>query len=308
MMVGRTLLVGSLFASLAVTAGAKTDPHDWLRTGLPGADLPVVGEHTYKMSGRVRALLLWMGRDDVGSGVIRWRANEHDQAYELLIGSDPLRAPGKLNKWGFLAEEIRSGECTVVGVMSKDSENRLSDVKAGLSSAADQRPYDTLRGYITEHHAYARVATLQVSTGVTYREADALLHRTLGDRSSNVKQIDRPTNARPGFLSSMAEILRSSVALAKRGSRIPTQSVPYVYGDRLYELRLTGTEAIARFERDGRVFQRVIRGRFETGRPDDRPGSRFEVIFGTEGPLAEIPIVITYQPKWWLHVELTIQT
>jgi hypothetical protein len=88
----RTLLVVPLFASLAVSAGAKTDPHEWLTSGLPGAGLPVVGEHTYKMSGRVRALLLWMGRDDVGSGVIRWRANDHDHAYELLIGSDPLRA------------------------------------------------------------------------------------------------------------------------------------------------------------------------------------------------------------------------
>jgi hypothetical protein len=192
--------------------------------------------------------------------------------------------------------------------MSKDSENRLSDVKAGLSSAANERPYDTLRGYITEHQAYARVATLQVSTGVTYREADALLQRTLGDRSSHLKQIDRPTNARPGFLSSMAELLRSSVALANRGARIPPQSVPYVYGDRLYELRLIEAAPIARYERDGRVFQHVIRGRFETGRPDDRPGSRFEVIFGTQGALAEIPILISYQPKWWLHVELTIQT
>src|SRR6187549_3695390 len=106
---------------------------------LPGSDLPVRQAHTYKMSGRVRALLLWVGRDDVGSGVIRWRGGEdgHEgQGYELLIGTDPPRAPGGLNKWGYLAEQVRDDECDVVGVISKSGEERLRDVKAGLAGAA----------------------------------------------------------------------------------------------------------------------------------------------------------------------------
>ena len=45
---------------------------------------------------------------------------------------------------------------------------------------------------------------------------------------------------------------------------------------------------------DGRVAMREVEG------------SRFELVYGTHGPLAEIPVVIAYQPKWWLQVELTI--
>ena len=42
-------------------------------THVPGRTLPVVRQHTYRMAGKIRVLLLWVGRDDVGSGVIKWR-------------------------------------------------------------------------------------------------------------------------------------------------------------------------------------------------------------------------------------------
>ena len=195
------VLVAGFGGAAPMSASREVVPSE-----IPGIDLPVTQEHTYKMSGRVRALLLWIGRDDVGSGVIRWRGAGDAHAYELLIGSDPAKAPAKLNKWGFLAEEIRAGESDVFGVMSKDSENRLSDVKADAS--AGRRPFNTIRGRITERQAYARLAVLQASNTLTYREADTVLKLALADGSTGVKQMDRPEGARPGFLSSVAELLR----------------------------------------------------------------------------------------------------
>jgi len=278
-----------------------------LPSELPGSTLPVVHEHTYKMSGRIRILLLWIGRDDVGSGRIRWRAaGEDDRAYELLIGSDPLRAPGKLNRWGYLAEEVQADECAVVGVMSKSTENGIGEVKAGLNKQAGGRPFDTIRGRITPNQAFARVTTVEASSNVSYREADAVLGLTLSASSDEVKQIERPTGARPGFLSSVAELIGKSVATNARGQRLHAQTISYIYGDRLYELRLLDAAPLARFEHDGRTYERVIRGRFETGRPG-HAGSRFELVYGTSGAFAEIPILISYQPKWWLQVELEIQ-
>lgn len=293
---------GSLLAAAPVPAS-----HELLPTAPPGLALPVLHEHTYKMSGRVRALLLWIGRDDVGSGVIRWRGAGEDLAYELLIGSDPLRAPGKLNKWGYLAEEVRGGECTVVGVISKDSEQRLSDVKAGLATRQD-RPFDTIRGRVLQRQAYARVSTLQASNSLTYREADAVLKLAFGDGASAVRQVQRPSGARPGFLTSVAELMRASIDDTEQGKRLTSRTIPYIYGDRVYELRLLDATPMARFERDGRIFEHVIRARFETGRPESRPGSRFELIYGSTGPLAEVPVLISYQPKWWLHVELMLES
>jgi hypothetical protein len=293
----------------AVLSAAPAPPaRSVLPTELPGSTLPVVQEHTYKMSGRVRILLLWIGRDDVGSGVIRWRGSEDaDHAYELLIGSDPLRAPGKLNRWGYLAEEVQDGECAVVvGVISKSTETGISEVKAGLNKPTTARPFDTIRARITPSQAFARVTTVEASGNASYREADAILGLTLGASADGVKQIDRPNGTRPGFLSSVAEIIRESVASHAKGKRFAARTIPYIYGDRLYELRLLDAAPLARFERDGRTYQDVIRGRFETGRPG-HSGSRFDLVYGTSGSFAEIPILISYRPKWWLQVELEIQ-
>jgi hypothetical protein len=300
-----------LAVAVGLSAGLSAAPapvsDGVLPSELPGSTLPVVHEHTYKMSGRVRILLLWIGRDDVGSGVIRWRGSQDaGHAYELLIGSDPLRAPGKLNRWGYLAEEIQDGECAVVGVISKSTETGISEVKAGLNKPATGRPFDTIRARVTPSQAFARVTTVEASSNVSYREADEVLGLTLGASADGVKQIDRPSGTRPGFLSSVAEVIRESVASNARGQRLSARTIPYIYGDRLYELRLLDVTPLSRFERDRRIYQDVIRGRFETGRPG-HSGSRFELVYGTSGPFAEIPILISYQPKWWLQVELDIQ-
>jgi hypothetical protein len=300
------LAVANLAAVRASTSAVAPSPvpADLLPSDVPGIHLPVLREHTYSMSGRVRLLLFWVGRDDVGSGVIRWRENGADHAYELLIGSDPLRAPGRLNKWGYLAEAVREGDTTVFGVISKSTEDSIADVKAGLSSPAEGRPFNAIRARVTPRQAYTRVSTVHAASTVTYREAGTVLALALGEQPTTVKQIDRPANVRPGFLSTMAELINDTMREIKSKPRASPRVVAYVYGDRLYELRLLGAELLPLFEHEGRSFPQVVRGRFETGLPGQRPGSRFEVVFGTSGPWAGVPIVISYQPKWWLQVEL----
>ena len=83
------LLVASGFVS------AEHDGRSGVPTDIPGRTLPVTRQHTYRMAGKIRVLLLWVGRDDVGSGVIKWRGAGDDRAIELLIGSDPTRAPAR---------------------------------------------------------------------------------------------------------------------------------------------------------------------------------------------------------------------
>ena len=149
---------------------------------------------------------------------------------------------------------------------------------------------------------------MHAASSVTYKEADTVLALALGAGSDQMKHIDRPSGARPGFLSSVAELIRTSAARAARGQQLNPQALRYIYGDRLYELRLIDATPLARFETGGRVYEHVVRSRFETAEAGTRGGSRFELVYGTTGALAEIPIVISYQPKWWLQVELTIES
>jgi hypothetical protein len=295
-----------MLSSVALVGASATPP---LREAVPSVplaiDLPVVRQHTYRMAGKVRMLLIWVGRDDVGSGVITWKGSGSDRAYELLIGSDPAKAPGHLNKWGYLVEEIRGGDTSVVGVISQ-GEERLSDVKKGLASQQGRRPFDTVRGRVGGDEAHARVGTLYAPSGVTYHDASTVLKTLLDDRSKPIRRLDRPDGVRAGFLTSLTELVRASIA-SSTGSPA-TRAVRYVHGDRLYELRLVESVRLRRFHQDEHIFENVIRARFETGQVETRSPTRFELVYGASGTFAGIPIRVSYQPKWWLQVDLFLQT
>jgi hypothetical protein len=291
--------------ALAFTpAPTPTDqrPHFTIPLTPPGRDLPVVREYTYRMAGRIRVLLLWVGRDDVGSAVIKWREAGDAKAVELIIGADPQRAPGQLNKWGYLVEDTRLGTTSVVGLISQEKDDKLSDVKAGLKASAEQRAFDTVRGAVGSGHGYARVGTLHAASALTYREADTVLRDVLGDSSLTVKQVERRPGVRAGFISVLSELMAATIARAD-GRRLA-----YIHGDKVYELRLLESTRLPRFERDGRTFTDVMRARFETAEAGTRNGTRFELVYGASGPLAGIPLVISYQPKWWLQVDLVFDS
>jgi len=45
------------------------------------------------------ALLFWIGRSNVGDAIVTRTAAPHETSYSLLIGSDPDRAPRRINRW-----------------------------------------------------------------------------------------------------------------------------------------------------------------------------------------------------------------
>lgn len=291
------LMVATAFARVATTS-APGVPAD-----VPSRDLPIVRQHTYRMAGKIRVLLLWVGRDDVGSGIIKWRAGGSEKAIELLIGSDPKRAPSQLNKWGYLVEAMHGGESSVVGLISQENDDRLSDVKVDLKRRKEQRAFDTIRGYVGTTEGIARVGTLYAPSHLTYHDADAVLKDVLADASLAVKSVARRGTVRPGFLTSLTELIRATL-----DQKHDTRRISYIHGDRLFELRLLESTRLARFDRDGRTWRNVIRGRFETGQAGNRSGTRFELVYGTSGALEGIPILISYQPKWWLQVDLVLNS
>ena len=291
---------GPTFALSRAAAGVDVSLQA-VPTSAPGRDLPVLRQHTYRMAGKIRVLLLWVGKDDVGDAVIKWRGSAEARAFELLIGADPQRAPGKMNKWGYLVEESRNGNTSTVGLISQEPADKLSEVKAGLATSAEQRAFDTVRGLVTKTSGSARVGTLHAPSALTYRDADTVLGGVLNDSSLALKQVARSAGVSAGFLSTLVELMDASIAGAKNSPRRP-----YIHGDKIYELRLLNATRHAQFERDGRTFHDVILSRFETKEVGVRTGTRFDLAYGASGALAGIPVVISYQPKWWLHVDLVL--
>jgi hypothetical protein len=56
----------------------------------------------------------------------------------------------------------------------------------------------------------------------------------------------------------------------------------------------------------GASYAHVIQSNFETRSAYDGETTQFSITYGTEGPLAEIPLAASYQPRWWMQIELAI--
>lgn len=265
------------------------------------------------MAARIRPLLLfWIGRDNVGGGRVVWRGNGDTVAYELLIGSDPDRAPRRINRWGYLIEEVRGTHGTVLGVMTESDERSLEEAKARLAREGAQGGFffKAIQATVTAGEARAGVTTVRVPHNFTYRDASPVLDlaaKELG--SATVRRVQMPTGARPGFLGALAELIHQSVAAYQRstgstaGKRI---AAAFVYNAKLYELTLKDAQFVRDAEFGGRRFARVVRGEFESRNRTTGDATRFELVYGTEGPLAEVPLHVVYRPRWWFEVQLTL--
>jgi len=64
-------------------------------------------EWHYALTARIRLLLPWLNFRNVGGGRIVWTEGLNGvNVLELLVGSDPTRAPRRINRWGYLSERI----------------------------------------------------------------------------------------------------------------------------------------------------------------------------------------------------------
>jgi hypothetical protein len=55
-----------------------------------------------------------------------------------------------------------------------------------------------------------------------------------------------------------------------------------------------------------RQYAHVIASDFEIRDTHDGGLTRFSMTYGTEGPLTEIPVAASYQPRWWLQIDLAL--
>jgi hypothetical protein len=155
---------------------------------------------------------------------------------------------------------------------------------------------------VTADEAMARVGTLHAPSELTYQSAGTVLDHVLADTSLPVKQLSRAGNVRAGFLSALSELMAASI------EKKPVQKV------RISTAIASTSFAswkLPPFPDTSETDVRSIRS-FEGASRPARPACGRErdssFIYGASGPLAGIPILISYQPKWWLQVDLVLQT
>lgn len=248
----------------------------------------------YVVNARVRPLLFWIGRDNVGGGRITWSRTSQAERLELLVGSDPARTPVHVNRWGYVAETICADGADLIGVMTESEETTPDQASTNVSRAGSARQaFRSIRSRISDGHSDAEVARLSMDRALTYRELDALLPfvlRATGEKHGIVLAKD----TQPGFLMAVAAIAARTLSSPGTGGR-GRVSMAYVYNGQIFDLQLASVERHDNeVETEFRTRNRVTGG-----------VTRFAVSFDSTA-VAVTPTRIRFRPRWWFEAELVL--
>jgi hypothetical protein len=272
--------------------------------------LPIVREHRYRMAAKIRPLMFWMGKDNVGGARVRWRQGEDGaRGYDLLIGSDPRRAPRAINRWGFILEESRGGESVVLGVIKKSDQDTLQAAQAdALRDGQQGHFWKMIQGRGSASESEATVTLTRVAKDYSYRDLDTLLDALIRfPGPPRVKKVAVPAGGRAGFLTALADLVHDTVESIRRDGRAPGRKVmPYAYYGYQYDLTRTLTVVRRGQTYGGRVYAKVADTDFEVRERGDTWVESFTLVVGLDGDLAEVPVFVSYQPKWWFKADMVL--
>jgi hypothetical protein len=263
------------------------------------------------MAGRVRPLLFWIGRDDVGMGEIVWRGAEGAVAYELLIGTDAAKAPRGINRWGYLLEDSRPSGTRVLGVMTTSDEATISDLTSRPSGTQPVGRFKGIDARIAAGMSRSATETIETERDFSVRDKEIIVGRIERKlKEASLRELPVPDGVRPGFLMAVAELVNDTMAAWQKGEqalrRLKGRTLAYVYSRRLYDLKLTGIEprrpAGGASSRPG-----LVHADFETLNRGTGSRTTFELEYATDGPLAGVPTLIRHKPRWWLEAVLKLE-
>ncbi len=263
--------------------------------------------HHYTIGARVRPLLFWVGKDDVGDAVITRKRDTAAASYALLIGTDPERTPRNINRWGYLAEDVRGGEATIVGLMTESNEESVDQAEKSLRAEGD-RTFNVIRGSVADGEARSVVTQVAAPGTLTLRQVDTVLELAAEKGVEGKPRVVRlPSGGRPGFLSALADLMHDQAAnvrtTGKLGSVEPTT---FVYHGKLYQLRAKSARLIGTARIGERTYDHLIGAQFQVKNVANGESSDFSMTYAADGPLGEMPISVTYQPRWWMEIQLTL--
>jgi hypothetical protein len=275
------------------------------------ATVPVVAEHRYRMLAKVRPLLFWITEDNVGGARISWRgADNGDFGLDLLIGSDPDRAPRRINRWGYIAEQVQGTTAHVLGVMKQSTEQTVAEAESQIGREGQGGfVYRAIQGTSSEREAHAGVTTVHVDRDLTFRDIDPLLAAvgSASDGAADNRTVPLPAGTRPGFLIALRDLVNDSVeADTQRSaeSTKPKRTLTYVYYGVFYDLSMKSSDRVKKATIGGNVYANLIRSDFEIKNHSNGETTRFQLTYGAAGALAGVPVHAVYQPRWWFEVQL----
>jgi hypothetical protein len=290
-------------------------------------------EYDYIMTARVRLLLFWAGRDDVGGGYIRRGVSSEDpsaEAIQLVMGSDPAKAPRGINRWGAATEVIHhhpegsqgAEDGAFFGFMKISKGSSVSEMEHELARDGQSGGFlfQAIINRSDADGAVSKVVPFSNRQDFNLHQLDsavpAVWERLLADRGITHRASGLPSQdciKESGFLSSVSSLIDAGMQGAKL-----SQKACYAYNGALYRMTLAKVRSIPRRvvhlslnnreQSYERAYEHLLLIQFQNLNQTSKEKSEFEMLVGTEGALRGVPVQITYQPNWWFQVVLNLST
>jgi hypothetical protein len=300
-------ILAVLLATLGVALAADAGPNDLSAPSLLPDPPPVFKEYKYRMSAAIRPLLFWIGDGDVGGARIIWRKGADGRlGYEFLIGSDPDRAPRKINRWGFVRETLRGDGATQIGLMRKTDEESVEEAQEKVGFEGEF-VLKVIKTEIQGRHARAENTVWLVRDDYTFYD----LRKVLGlvgqppQAPPKVNEATMPPGTHPGFLFAVADLVDRAVKAASRQPRelLEKETTRFNFNAVAYELRLRKSKWEEKKKYGQTEYENLVRIDLESYNPTLDTTERFTLAVGTEGRWKGVPVYVKYQPKWWFKAE-----
>ena len=282
----------------------------------------------YRMRGKVRLLLFWVGKDDVGGGQISVdqitrESGNTSRSVEVFFGSNPERVPGGINRWGYgqeTAEWVAEGdrvdpilqETLFEGFMKHSMEKGLSEAMANEAKAKSgaQFWYEGTRSLVRPGQAVTELRKFSTSQDFDYRHSQSIRceyeKRLLTGPDKNRELVNSSDGYREpyGFLTAVQTAIGGAVTQYAGSRRLnhKQEKLSYVYNSQLYELSTRGQKLVKKLEVPGArgkppdVYPLVARIDFRVRKISVRGHHDFTLWFPLEGDLKGVPVRILDRP------------
>jgi hypothetical protein len=288
-------------------------------------------EYQYILTCRLRLLIFWVNRDDLGGGYIKVGRAADDPSLrmiQLLFGSDPAKTPRAINRWGAGTEvdKLSSSETPVssafVGFMKSSQGESASAMQRELAheDTAGRHRFEAIISRVDGARAIS--TTVPFNSDKDYDMSQLVAAQTMAldqlgdDRARKFRRLDGPEHEgcdrRGGFLSTTEELLDRSL----NGVNAPV-SLCYVYNARPYTLTLqrvtrVPTKDVEITLHDGgqktrRSYRDLEESQFQIRNGESGAKTNFSVLLGTTRELRGVPVQINYQPNWWFQIVLNLK-
>lgn len=288
----------------------------------------------YQSRGSVRLLLFWVSKDRVGGGWIRLsETSEQDQILRkitLLFGSDPERVPRGVNRWGYAEEQSVWDETLpepadrlkltrFTGLLGKSEEQSASSFSENPAASGSTALFDIAVALIEPLASRSEMRHLGLPADLTYKTAEEAIHdsrRTLAEIApSEVRVLDNQGFSQYrqplGFLTAVSLLVDQALDSMEAGlstGRLSGTKLHYLHNSRVYELKIQKARMHSKVQEGADKWERILELQMSTWNRETDSRHNFELWLPTTGPYRGIPLRIVDKPRWWLKVELILDT